>query len=323
MKKILFSIILFMMFMPFYVNAEDLYSCDICTEKNIPEYYIDNLKIGQEFNTGDVIYRVTPVDKLSDEIDTICNLHIHCPSTAYGITYYFDEVTINLGGAYASAIVGYGFHLPNYSEVYNEVTFDKNVYWKLEKVEKLAQGEVAALYFQSYNRTINLNITNKVNNVDKYNAKKDEVISYSVNVKNTGDGYSENNIITTIIHKALEIDENRISDNGIYNKEKNTITWHLDEVGPNDEYTFNYYAKVVDENITEYIGNSYITSNQVQEKVISNDTVVSIENKINIPNIMKNPNTETGISVVIITIVILVSIITYIMLKRKKNYIMK
>lgn len=157
----------------------------------------------------------------------------------------------------------------------DDIEYNKNIYWKLENVEP--EGEGIGLYFKSYNRTINLNIINKVNNADKYKAKKDEILMYNVKINNTGDGYSENNIITTIVSKEIEVEKDRISYNGIYNKEKNTITWIFDELGPNDEYTFNYYAKVVDDNIAEYIGNSYIRSNQVQEKVDSDNTIVNIE----------------------------------------------
>ena len=44
---------------------------------------------------------------------------------------------------------------------------------------------------------------------------------------------------------------------------------------------------------------------------------------INVPDTLKNPNTGTGISMIIITTLLLVSSITYIIFKRKKNYIMK
>jgi len=311
-NKLILIMFLIVLFIPILVDADDLYSCDICSEKGIPEYYIDNLKIGQEFNTGDVIYRITPDDKLLDDEDTICNLNIYCPSRAYGIIYFFDEVTINLGGAYASTIVGYGDNLPYYSEVYNEINFDKNIYWKLEKVERIEPEEAVALYFKSYHRKVNLSITNKVNSLDKYKANKDELLLYSVSIHNYGDGYSENNIISTVVPKGLEVDKTKISDNGTYNEDKNIISWNLDELGPNREYTFNYYAKVIDDSISEYIGNSYITSTQVSERVNSDDTIVTIDT-------IKNPNTGTKSIIIFIFSLLGIGIISYLKYKRSFN----
>ncbi len=329
MKKFILPILLFAIYMPFVVKAESNISplCDICSEKGIREYYVDNLKIGQELNTGDVLYLDTPTNQLSDDEDIIANLYPYSeeypwrPGQAVYVSFYFDGV--NKGHSNRRIITGGYMFSTYYSNIYSNIDFNKNIYWKLDKVEKLAGGEASALYFKSYNRTIHLNIINLVNNVDKFNAKKDEILLYSVKVQNTGDGYSENNIISTVVPKGLEIDKNKISDNGIYSEEDSIITWNLEELNPNDEYTFNYYAKVVDENITEYIGNSYITSNQVQEKVISNDTIVNIENKKSIPDTLKNPNTGTDISMIIIVITLLVSSITYTILKRNKNYIIK
>ena len=43
---------------------------------------------------------------------------------------------------------------------------------------------------------------------------------------------------------------------------------------------------------------------------------------INVPDTLKNPNTGTGISMIIITTLLLVSSTTYIMIKRKKNFVL-
>lgn len=329
MKKLLLPILLFAIYTPFVVKAESNISplCDICSEKGIREYYVDNLKIGQELNTGDVLYLDTPTNQLIDDEDIIANLYPYSeeypwrPGQALYVSFYFDGV--NKGYSNRRIITGGYMFSTYYSNIYSNIDFNKNIYWKLDKVEKLAGGEAAALYFKSYNRTIILNIINKVNNLDKYNANKGEVLMYTINIKNTGDGYSENNIVSTFVPKGLEVDTHTISDNGIYDKDKNIIVWNLDELGPNDDYTFNYYAKVADENLTEYISNSYITSSQIQEKIESGDTIVSIENKINATDTIKNPKTGTGVSMIIVLIILLVSSSAYILLKRKKSYIMK
>jgi len=329
MKKLLLPILLFAIYMPFVVKAENNISpfCDICSEKGIREYYVDNLKIGQELNTGDVLYLDTPTNQLTDDEDIIANLYPYSeedpwrPGRVYYVNFYFDGV--DKGYSNRRIITGGYMFSTYYSNIYSNIDFNKNIYWKLDKVEKLAGGEASALYFKSYKRTIHLNIINLVNNVDKFNVKNDEILLYSVKVQNTGDGYSENNIISAVVPKGLEIDKNRISDNGIYNEEDSIITWNLEELNPNSEYTFNYYAKVINSDIKEYIGYSYLTSNQAPEKVVSGNTIVSVENKKSIPDTLKNPNTGTDISMIIIVITLLVSFITYTKLKRKKNHIIK
>lgn len=316
MKKTILPIILFAICIPFVVNAESNISplCDICNEKGIREYYVDNLKIGQELNTGDVLYLDTPIDKLLDDEDIIANLYPYnendpwIPGKSLYISFYFDGE--NKSFVNRKIIVG-GYTFSNYySSFYSIIDFNKNKYWKLDKVEKIAGGEGAAFYFKSYNRTVNLNIINTVNDIDKYNAKKDEILMYSVKIQNTGDGYSENNIISTTIPTGLEIDKDRISDNGIYNEEDNTITWNLDILNPNEEYTFYYYAKVIDSDIKEYIGHSYLTSNQVQEQIESENTIVNIEDTI------ENPYTGDKLYLVILFAVISMGLTTFIY-KRK------
>ncbi len=111
--------------------------------------------------------------------------------------------------------------------------------------------------------------------------------------------------------------ENTISDNGIFNRINNNITWNYDELKPNEEYTFYYYAKIKDDNVKEYVGKSSITSNQVQEKVISKDTIVTIEKKAKISNVIKNPKTGTEISILILVLVSLFSGVAYYMFKKK------
>lgn len=315
MKKIIFLFLLSMMFIPFIVNAE---TCNPINGKN---YSIDNLKIGQEFNTGDMLYRTTPEDEFLDDPESISYItgQLHKLSNYYAIPIDFENRVGGGSAAFGGVIIGYGNISNCHSNICDEIDCDKNIYWKLDRVETLVSGEVIKLYFKSYKRAISLNIINKVNNVDKYIANKGEVLKYSIIITNTGDGYSENNMISTVIPAGIEIDKNTISDNGTYNDETNTISWSLDELGPNNEYTFNYYGKIIDDSITEYVANSYITSNQVQEKVESNDTIVNIEKKINIPDTITNPDTRSGIAIIIIEIILVTSSATYMLLKRKKN----
>lgn len=333
-NKLILIIFLIVLFIPILVDADDLYSCDICSEKGIPEYYIDNLKIGQEFNIGDVIYRYTPPELLSQDPDAIYKLFPLMDNFGYFTNIYsfsavFDDFMTG-GTSFSGFIVGYpkSYDVRNclYSSLYNgtciydsydeKISFDKNVYWKLERFEEGIES--VTFFFKSYHREINISITNKVNSLDKYKANKDELLLYSVSIHNSGDGYSENNIISTVVPKGLEVDKTKISDNGTYNEDKNIITWNLDELWPNGEYTFNYYAKVIDDSISEYIGNSYITSTQVLESVHSNYTIVTIDTK-DIEKSIKNPNTGTKSIIIFIFSLLGIGIISYLKYKRSLN----
>ena len=83
------------------------------------------------------------------------------------------------------------------------------------------------------------------------------------------------------------------------------ITWNLEELNPNGEYTFNYYAKVIDESIAEYTGNSYITSNQVSEKVESENTIVNITNEINVSDTLSNSSFKSNVFKVMLILIII------------------
>ena len=150
MKKFLFIILLFFMFIPILVNAE---VCDICNEKNVSEYYMSNLKIGQELGTGDIIYRFTPSDQIIDDEDTIGNKY--GVETVYSIHSNFydsesDSVIYDYVDAYCFVII-VGIRHMSYNFSYpDNIEYNKNKYWKLEDVKIEALGEGLGFYFKSY-----------------------------------------------------------------------------------------------------------------------------------------------------------------------------
>ena len=69
--------------------------------------------------------------------------------------------------------------------------------------------------------------------------------------------------------------------------------------------------------------NGYLVALFRVKKTDSLDMKDFLNKTITINGSFINPNTEAGISLVIITIVVFGSSITYMLLKRKKNYIIK
>ncbi len=96
-------------------------------------------------------------------------------------------------------------------------------------------------------------------------------------------------------------------------------------VEPKDGYEVDT-IKIIDKenNKIDYIK----TKNENEYEFVMPDTDVIIIptyrtiESINVPDTLKNPNTGTGISIIII-VMLIISSITYIIFKRKKNYIMK
>ena len=272
--NVLFIIIILFVFLPLIVNAEG--------------YPLGDLKIGQRFESGDIISRNGAKSKDLECLNYLIayDKYPHLIGTdifgrMYGINFYFDDEFISCSGSCFGVMFDYhGWYSPD-SRYMDDSLFlaDNNKYWKLEKYEELSTLEAAAIYFKSYEKQPNLIVSNHVNNMDKYTAKKGDVLKYSINIKNIGEGKSTDNTIITNVPDGLLILEDKISDNGIYDQENNTIKWNYELLRSKEEYTFNYFAKVIDNNIMEYIGKSYIISSQVQEKTESDNTIVNIEKK--------------------------------------------
>ena len=301
MKKYWLLIIFFMILIPFYVNAE--------------EYYVDNLNVDQELECGDILHPRTPSNLITNNENTIANTYGKF-SIMYGHTFYFIDEYLNYNNQTILCSNG-GLQCDNRVIIscFPEVNEKK---WIIDQVVVNSNLEYADLYLKAVLKKPKISINNQVNGNDKYIAKKDEILKYSIIIKNTGDGKSTDNIVIANVPDGLLILEDQISDNGIYDKENNTVTWNYEILGVEEEYTFNYYAKVVKDNATEYISKAYITSSQVQEKIETDDTIVNIENKISVPDTIKNPNTGTGIFIVISIIILIVSSSIYWIMKKEK-----
>ena len=193
-------------------------------------------------------------------------------------------------------------------------------------------------FFVNEKGKVKLNITNTVNDTMIYNATNNRNLLYKISVNNAGDIASSNNKITTNIAKGIIVNENSISDNGVYNKTNNTITWTISNIDAGESYNLFYEAFVpIDALVTEeYIGNSYITSDQEQNEIKSGDTIVNLTGEfINTPtttskdssiiqnqDTVTNPQTNVGITGLFI-IVFIVFLIALIILQKKKNTFLK
>ncbi len=180
-------------------------------------------------------------------------------------------------------------------------------------------------YFVSEQGTVKLEITNTVNGLTKYNASNNKQLEYKISVKNSGDVSSENNVLVTNVPKMVVVEESSISDSGVYNKQSNTISWNITKIDASEEVKVSYKAiapKSADGK--ELIGNSYITSDQVTTRVYSNNTIVTLDKIVEIidnPNtgmhMLYIPNTNIGIPISFLFIIIMIICISLVVFKNK------
>ncbi len=184
-----------------------------------------------------------------------------------------------------------------------------------------------AYFFENEEGTIKLEISNTVNNLTKYNASKNKNLEYKIRVRNSGDAPSGNNVITTNVPKKITVDETSISLGGSYNKEENTIVWTIDRIENEKEVMVSYKAVAMDNaNGDELIGNSMVTSDQQTATVYSNNTIVTLDRIVEIihnPNTGKSmiyiPNTNIGMPLSVLFIMIIVICITSLLIILRKN----
>lgn len=147
-------------------------------------------------------------------------------------------------------------------------------------------------YFQDEEGTITLEISNTVNDLTKYNASNNKKLEYKIYVKNTGNAPSSNNVLKTNVPDKVIVDEASISDAGVYNKQKNIITWNIERIDDEQQIVVSYKALAPDTvSGEELIGNSTVLSDQQTTESYSNNTIVTLDK---IVEIIKNPNTGTS-----------------------------
>ncbi len=169
--------------------------------------------------------------------------------------------------------------------------------------------------------SIELKIDNKIENTYKYETKSNNRVNYKIIFSNDGTASSGNNEIKIVIPEELEVIEDTISDNGILNSEKNEIYWNIDYIDSNSKKELSFDIFIPTRAKGEYKLYSSIHNGEID--VNARETTLKINEELSVPDTLKNPNTGTGISLIIITIILFVSSIANIMIKKKKNYILK
>lgn len=157
---------------------------------------------------------------------------------------------------------------------------------------------------------VDLSISSTIDDKLSVKTKRGKSLSYKVVVQNKGTITSYGNIIKTSLPDGLEYVDGSASDNGVYDKDTNTITWNLDTLDPNEEKILTFKVLSTDTK-SKYIVKANIQNEDMTEVVKSNDVEILIESNV------ENPNTSDNILLYIITS--LLSLTFLIIFTRKKN----
>ena len=149
-------------------------------------------------------------------------------------------------------------------------------------------------YFVATKGNIEYDIENSVNGVARYNASNEKDLDYVINAKNTSDVVTSEIELVTYVPDEVIVKEDTISNNGVYNSSEHTITWTKDRMAIGEVLSVNYSAVAPDsKDEKELIGYSIIRSTQVTTGVKSNNTVVTLDNIVEIEETPSTPTNNT------------------------------
>lgn len=151
-----------------------------------------------------------------------------------------------------------------------------------------------------------LSINISVNDDKEITANAGEKLNYKVLVKNNGNIKSLDNKVTVLLPDGIEYVEGSASENGVYDKDKHTITWNMDNIDPDEAIELIFEAVATNKNVN-YIVKASVINSDMEDNIDSNEVSVTIS-KVNGDNISDNPiavfvdNTLKNSSLIIILV---------------------
>lgn len=128
----------------------------------------------------------------------------------------------------------------------SEVTLDKleNMDYSGESISLYHQLQVPILEFGKYANTSD---TSDFSDVSTMLIQKGEVYSYRVHVQNTSSVSAREVQIVDTVPSGLSVDEDSITHEGVYHRDKGTITWILSELEANTSVNLEYSVQVAND----------------------------------------------------------------------------
>lgn len=213
---------------------------------------------------------------------------------------------------FTKSIYGYSVRSHEYHETYN---VHKHIYFKYD--ENYDYSKALIFTDEEYNEfydkyyidlldedgnaiivdklgEVDLSISSTIDDKLSVKTKRGKSLSYKVVVQNKGTITSYGNIIKTSLPDGLEYVDGSANDNGVYDKDTNTITWNLDTLDSNEEKILTFKVLSTDMK-SKYIVKTNIQNEDMTEVVNSNDVEILIETSVD------NPNTSDNILLYVIT----------------------
>ena len=155
-----------------------------------------------------------------------------------------------------------------------------------------------------------LSIETLINESKSVTTEINKTLNYKVLLKNKSNIKTTNNKIITRIPKEIKVQENSISNKGVYNKEKHQIEWNIAEINVNETQTLTFKAIAPNTvNEKELSTTTEVTSDEITDPVISEKATLTI---------IDNPTTSNNIFIlIIISIVLTIGIVITITTSKK------
>jgi hypothetical protein len=169
-----------------------------------------------------------------------------------------------------------------------------------------------------------LTVNSYVNSKEEVNLTESSNVEIKVFLKNSGKAPSYENKVVSKVPEGVEYVAGSATDNGVYDEEKNTVTWDLDYLDASSGYIFSYEVAVT----TGSKESVYVTTSSVSSE--DNKTpIVSNEAKVTTPGVggdapeeeseeIINPKTGVSYPIMLMLVLLLGSTLTLIFTSKKK-----
>ena len=121
-----------------------------------------------------------------------------------------------------------------------------------------------------------LSVNSYVNSKEEVNLTESSNVEIKVFLKNTGKAPSYENKVVSKVPEGVEYVAGSATDNGVYDEEKNTVTWDLDYLDASSGYIFSYEVAVTTgSKESVYVTTSSVSSEDNTTPIVSNEAKVT------------------------------------------------
>ena len=121
-----------------------------------------------------------------------------------------------------------------------------------------------------------LTVNSYVNSKEEVNLTESSNVEIKVFLKNSGKAPSYENKVVSKVPEGVEYVAGSATDNGVYDEEKNTVTWDLDYLDASSGYIFSYEVAVTTgSKESVYVTTSSVSSDDNETPIVSNEAKVT------------------------------------------------